>query len=346
MAPCICRKSSSPTSARPASPDPVKKAADLLPRFLRRISGVSPADAVVGVSGGVDSVVLFDLLRRAGFARLIVAHFHHGLRGREADRDAAFVRKLAADAGVVFAPGRGQARTRATTNKESLEEAARQLRRRFFARVAKKHSAVTVFLAHHANDAAETMLFHLARGTGRRGLGSLRAAAPLENSTATIVRPLLGFTRDEILDYARARKLAWREDRSNKSRAFTRNRLRRDVLPALAKAVGHDPVPGMARAAEILASEEEWLESLVASEAQSAQLDVRSLRHQPVAHQRRLLRAWLAARTKSAIDFKTVEAARTLALDYDTPSKLNLPRAHHLRRRAGKIFVERARRTK
>jgi len=325
----------------------VKKAADLLPRFLRRIGRVQPAHAaVVGVSGGIDSVVLFNLLRRAGFARLIVAHFHHGLRGREADRDAAFVRKLAEDAGAVFAPGRGEARTRATTNKESLEEAARQLRRRFFARIAKKHGAATVFLAHHANDAAETMLFHLARGTGRRGLGSLRAEAPLENSTATIVRPLLGFTREEITAYARARKLAWREDRSNHSRAFTRNRLRHDVLPALARAVGHDPVPSMARAAEILASEEEWLENLVASEAQSVQLDVRSLRQRPVAHQRRLLRAWLGARTKGQVDFDTVEAARTLALAYDKPAKLNLPRGHHLRRRAGKIFVERPHRTK
>jgi tRNA(Ile)-lysidine synthase len=325
----------------------VKKAADLLPRFLRRTGGVPPAQpAVVGVSGGVDSVVLFDLLRRAGFARLFVAHFHHGLRGREADRDAAFVRKLAKDADAVFAPGRGQARTRATQNKESLEQAARELRRRFLARAAKKHGAATVFLAHHANDAAETMLFHLARGTGRRGLGSLRTEAPLENSTAIIMRPLLGFTREEILDYARSRKLAWREDRSNRSRAFTRNRLRRDVLPALARAVGHDPVPPMARAADILAAEEEWLESLVTTEAQSAQLDVRSLRHQPVARQRRLLRAWLAARTEGAIDFDTVEAARALALGYDKLSKLNLPRTHHLRRRGGKLFVERPRRTK
>lgn len=325
----------------------MKKAADLLPRFLCRTGGVSPAHpAVVGVSGGIDSVVLFDLLRRAGFARLLVAHFHHGLRGREADRDAVFVRKLAADAGATLVPGRGQARTRATKNKESLEEAARQLRRRFFARAAKKHGAATVFLAHHANDAAETMLFHLARGTGRRGLGSLRTEAPLENSTATIVRPLLGFTREEITAYARARRLTWREDRSNRSRAFTRNRLRRDVLPALALAVGHDPVPAMARAADILASEEDWLENLVAAEAQSTQLDVRSLRQRPVAHQRRLLRAWLAARTKGGIDFETVEAARTVALAYDKPAKLNLPRAHHLRRRAGKIFVERPRRTK
>ena len=296
---------------------------------------------MVGVSGGLDSVVLLDLLLRAGCGKLVVAHFHHGLRGKEADRDAQFVRQLADKAGLLFAMGRGRTRVRASKNKESLEEAARILRRKFFTRTAAKHEAATIFLAHHANDAAETMLFHLARGAGRRGLASLRGEAPLEKSNAVIMRPLLAFTRDEILAYAKARRLAWREDKSNASREFTRNRLRRDILPALSRAVGHDPVPAMARAAEILAAEEEWLDSLVADEAQSGQLDVSAFRRKPLAHQRRLLRAWLAHRIKGAVDFETIEAARALALSNRQPAKLNLPRAFHLRRRAGKLFVER-----
>lgn len=297
---------------------------------------------LVGVSGGLDSVVLLDLLQRAGFRRLVVAHFHHGLRGKEADRDAEFVRGLAAAAGAAFQLGRGNTRTRASRNRESVEEAARHLRRRFFARAAAKHGAAAVYLAHQANDAAETMLFHLARGSGRRGLGSLRDDAPLEKSGAKIVRPLLGFTRAEITAYARGRKLAWREDESNASREFTRNRLRRDVLPALARAVGHDPVPAMARAAEILAAEEDWLDEVVAGQAGGKQLEVRTLRGKPVAHQRRLLRAWLGARAGNGIDFDMIEAARAMALHYDKPSKLNLPRGQHLRRRAGSLFVERA----
>ena len=321
----------------------MKKAAELLPRFLRRTGRVCPAQcALVGVSGGIDSVVLLDLLQRAGFPRLVVAHFHHGLRGKAADRDEKFVRQLATAAGARFACGRGRARARAAKNKESLEEAARELRRQFFARAAAKHAVATVFLAHHAGDAAETLLFHLARGAGRRGLGSLRGEAPLENSSATIVRPLFGFTRAEITAYARARKLAWREDTSNASRKFTRNRLRRDVLPALAKAVGFDPAPALARTAEILAAEEEWIGSLVAQEARLRQLDLPSLRSKPLAHQRRLLRAWLEARTGTSVDFETIEAARQLALSAGQPAKLNLPRGYHLRRRAGKLFVEEA----
>ncbi|MGA1128668.1 MAG: tRNA lysidine(34) synthetase TilS [Chthoniobacterales bacterium] len=324
----------------------MRKAADLLPRFVRRL-GARPKGrpALVGVSGGVDSVVLLDLLQLAGCAQPIVAHFHHGLRGRDADLDAEFVRELAKDADMKFVLGRGKTRARAERTKASIEEAARALRREFFAHAARKHGASVVFLAHHAGDAAETMLFHLARGGGRRGLGSLRTEADLVEGIV-IVRPLLAFTRAEVEKYAKARKLAWREDKSNASREFTRNRLRHDVMPRLAKAVGHDPVPVMARAGEILAAEEEWLAGLVAAEASSAQLEVRALRRMHVAHQRRLLRAWLAARTRGEVDFETIENARALAMSKDQPAKMNLPRAHHLRRRAGKLFVERARRTK
>jgi tRNA(Ile)-lysidine synthase len=324
----------------------MKKAADLLPRFLRRV-GAEGKDksAIVGVSGGVDSVVLLDLLQSAGFDQLIVAHFHHGLRGREADRDAEFAGTLAESSGAKFALGRGQTRARAARQKESIEEAGRELRRAFFLRTARKHRAAMVFLAHHAGDAAETMLFHLARGGGRRGLGSLRTESDLADGIA-LVRPLLGFTRAEIEAHAKARKLSWREDKSNRSREFTRNRLRHDVFPALARAVGHDPVPVMARAGEILAAEDEWMESLVAGEARPAQLDVRALRRKPVAHQRRLLRAWLRKRSAKDIDFETIERAREVALSDDHPAKTNLPGGHHLRRRAGKLFVEKPRRAK
>ena len=102
----------------------------------------------------------------------------------------------------------------------------------------------------------------------------------------------------------------------------------------------------MARAAGILAAEEEWLVDLVAAEARAAQLGVRDLRRMPVARQRRLLRAWLAARTRGEIDFDTVEDARALAVSDGKPAKMNLPRTYHLRRRAGKLFVERGTRHK
>jgi tRNA(Ile)-lysidine synthase len=318
----------------------MKKAADLLPRFVRRVGAKDKqVPIIVGVSGGVDSVVLLDLLQRAGFAEIVVAHYHHGLRGKEADRDAEFVRKLTEACGAKFVLGRGNPRLRIKKVKASLEEAARELRRKFFVLAARKHGSAVVFLAHHAGDAAETMLFHLARGGGRRGLGSLRAEADLVEGIV-LRRPLLAFTRAQIKAHAKARKLRWREDKSNRSAEFTRNRMRHRVLPVLQHAVGHDPVPVMARAGEILAAEDEWMESLVATDARSAQLDVRALRRKPVAHQRRLLRAWLRARTGDETDFETIERARELALSNDKPAKMNLPGARYLRRRAGKLFVE------
>lgn len=324
----------------------MKKAADLLPRFFRRVGAEGKnQSAIVGVSGGVDSVALLDLLQRAGFGKIVVAHFHHGLRGTEADRDAEFTCNLADSYGAKFALGRGQTRVRAARQKESIEEAGRELRRAFFLRTASKYGAKVVFLAHHAGDAAETMLFHLARGGGRRGLGSLRTESELAEGIV-IMRPLLAFTRTEIEAYAEARKLRWREDKSNRSREFTRNRLRHDVFPALARAVRHDPVPIMARSGEILAAEDEWMESLVASEARPTQLDVRALRRKPVAHQRRLLRMWLRQRIAKDIDFETIERAREVALSDDQPAKTNLPGGHYLRRRAGKLFVEKPRRAK
>jgi len=322
----------------------MKKAADLLPRFRQRVGHLPrSAPVIAGISGGIDSVVLFDLLRRAEFRKLAVAHYHHGLRGKAADRDAAFVRALAGETGALFVAGRGQTRVRAAQKRESIEEAARKLRRAFFARAAKKHGAKILFLGHHAGDAAETVLFHLARGGGSRGLSSLRGQSPLDRSGIDIVRPLLGFTRQEIAVYAEAQRLSFCEDETNTSRAYTRNRLRHEVMPALAGAVGHDPVPALARAAEILAAENDFLDDWAQARVVSTQIETRRFAREPVALQRRWLRGWLRERTESEIDFETVERARDLALSNESPAKMNLPRGWHLRRRAGKLFVERTR---
>jgi tRNA(Ile)-lysidine synthase len=319
----------------------MKKTDDLLPRILPLVESLPRKEpAVVGVSGGCDSVVLFDLLRRAKFRQLIVAHFHHGLRGATADRDAEFVRQLARKNKTPCVVARGKTRPRARKHRETIEEAARKLRRSFFARTAKKYQAPRIFLAHHSGDVAETLLFHLARGSGPAGLASLRLASPLEGTPATLIRPLVGFTRSEIESYAASRKLDFCEDETNLSRHHTRNRLRHDVLPALSRAIGFDPVPALVRAAEILAAENDWIEELVADDARSVELDKRSLRAMPLARQRRLLRAWLRLHAKIEPNFATVECVRHMALSITGPAKMNVPQGRHVRRREGKIFLE------
>jgi len=325
----------------------MKEAADLLPRFLGHVADLPRSEpCVIALSGGVDSVVLFDLLQRSGFSRLVIAHFHHGLRGKPADRDEKFVRDLAEGSGMIFVRERGQTRSRAEKRRESIEEAARKLRRAFLTRTAKRHGASIVFLGHHAGDAAETVLFHLGRGGGARGLSSMRARVPLDATGMKIIRPLLGFTRRDIEAHAKARKLTFCEDETNASRGHTRNRLRHDVIPALAAALGLDPVPALARAAEILAAEDDMLEESVRERAQAARIEVQKLRREPMAMQRRWLKAWLHARIKGDVSFDTIERARVLALSKSAPAKMNLPRGFHLRRREGILFVERASRAK
>ena len=125
---------------------------------------------------------------------------------------------------------------------------------------------------------------------------------------------------------------------------FVQGELTYYVDPALAGAVMFDPAAPMARAAEILAAEDDWIESMVAAEAALPQIELRAFRHLPIAHQRRLLRAWLRSCTGHEMDFETVEQARRLGLSSSAPARINLPRGHHCRRRAGKLFVEKPKR--
>lgn len=308
------------------------------------ITGVAPvgAPALVGVSGGRDSVALLHVLRSLGYGALTVCHLHHGLRGADADEDERFVRGLAEGMGLAFRAGRADVTARAREEGRTVEEAARELRLEFFGAVARDAGAGCLFLGHQADDLAETMLFHLARGSGVRGLAALRpvslhggAADPL-----CVIRPLLRVPRRDIDAFVEAAGLAYREDLTNAAPVATRNRVRRDVLPALASAVGVDPVPAMARLADILGAEDDFLEGLVAAPAARERLAVADVAALHPALQRRLLVRWLHARTGARPDFETVELCRAAADPAAPAAKVNLPGGRHFRRRAGWLFVE------
>jgi tRNA(Ile)-lysidine synthase len=179
----------------------------------------------VGLSGGVDSVVLLHRLRalapRLGF-RLSAVHVHHGL-SPNADAWAAFCRKLCKAWDVPLAVRKVRVRRRGT----GLEAAARAARRAAFGRVA----ADTIALAHQLDDQAETVLLNLLRGAGPRGASAMPLAGRLGGKL--LLRPLLEVPRREILAYARAHRLAWVEDESNRDDALTRNFLRLHVGPLL-----------------------------------------------------------------------------------------------------------------
>ena len=321
--------------------------ASALPRKLAlALANFPPAvRCLVGVSGGRDSVALLDGLLAAGFPRLVVCHLDHGLRGRASTGDARFVARLAAARELPLEAGQADVRALAKSQGCSLETAARAARDRFFAVAAGRRRCRTVFLAHHADDQAETFLFNLLRGAGPAGLAgmALDSERRVGRRTLRIVRPLLGVWRAEIDAYLAARDLEWREDATNTNPAYaTRNALRHEALPLLERVMGRDVRPALWRTADILGAEDAWLAAMLAEEGSPApELPVKSLAGQPLARQRRLLRAWLAARGIAGVGYEEVERVRTL-LDVAAggPAKVNLPGGRHARRRGGKLFVE------
>ena len=190
---------------------------------------------LLAVSGGIDSMMLLDVMTRLAPTlqlELAVAHFDHGLRGEASQADAAFVIEQAKLRGFKTFVGRGDVKKVAQLQKLSIEEAGRKSRYQFLGRVARKHEYNVVLTAHNANDNAETLLLNLLRGSGVSGL----AAIPPVRSLAAgvlLARPLLGLERSEIEAYAAEVGLRWQEDETNASTKFLRNRVRQELLPKL-----------------------------------------------------------------------------------------------------------------
>ncbi len=247
---------------------------------IRAYDMIRPGAVVVaGVSGGPDSVammhILWQLQDELGF-RLQVAHFHHGIRGEDADADLAFVQSLCASWGLPFHGGRASHRARGA----SLEAVLRAARHRFLREVAKKAAASAVALAHTSDDQAETVLMRLARGTGLQGLGGMAPVAELvgdrpwpgaragadgtggpDASSVWVIRPLLFVSRREILVYLDEQGLQWREDLSNRDERFLRNRIRHRVLPFLEKELNPRIRVLLGNLAEQARVENAWLEN-------------------------------------------------------------------------------------
>ena len=190
--------------------------------FLRNHELVAAGDAVVcAVSGGADSVALLFalyLLREKLQISLSAAHFNHGLRGAESDGDQEFVEALCRQYEIPLYLGSA----RVTAGEKGLEAAARKARYDFFETIPGK-----IATAHTADDNAETVLMHLIRGTGLKGLGGI---AP---SRGNIIRPMLDVTRQEVLAFLQEYHLSWVEDSSNGTDDFLRNRIRHHVMPLL-----------------------------------------------------------------------------------------------------------------
>lgn len=177
---------------------------------------VQPGKYVVAVSGGVDSMVLLDVLAKEKGVELVVAHYDHGIR-QDSQQDARFVVDQAEKLGLVVEVGQGQ------LGREASEETARNSRYAFLRMLKQKHEADSIITAHHQDDQIETALINMIRGTGPRGL------VPMIFNPE-ITRPFLNIPKKEILKYAENNKLSWREDTTNQDPRYLRNLLRIRVI--------------------------------------------------------------------------------------------------------------------
>lgn len=216
---------------------------------------------LVAVSGGADSLVLLRALHALSVKqhwKLCVAHFNHQLRGRASDGDETFVRAAARQLALPFFSGRGDVDGFARRAKISTEMAARKLRHEFLARTARRHGIATIALAHHADDQVELFFLRLLRGAGGEGLAGMKWRAPSPaDPHITLVRPLLGFSKAELLAFARGNKIRFRQDATNFSTDHLRNRIRNELLPLLQKKYQPGLSKSVLRLMEIIGAEAE-----------------------------------------------------------------------------------------
>ena len=189
---------------------------------------------VIGVSGGVDSMVLLYLaMQQLPRNAIIVAHFDHGLRGADSDGDRIFVETFCHENSLIFEAETKNIAEMARNEKMSIEAAARKYRYQFFAKIYQKYDANALCTAHHCDDRIEGAMFNLIRGTKFGGLIALKNQDfwKIEEQKIHIFRPLLSFSKSEILAFAREKNIPFREDATNDDAEFQRNFLRHEILP-------------------------------------------------------------------------------------------------------------------
>ncbi len=279
--------------------------------FIRQQNMISSGDTViVALSGGADSVALlfaFYLLKEKLGIRLEAAHFNHHLRGEESERDEAFAKDLCHRYDIPLHIGGGEVKP----GKKGLEAAAREARYGFFKTLKGK-----IATAHTADDNAETVLMHIVRGTGLKGLGGI---TPVHGS---LIRPMLTVTRQENEAFLSEWCLQYVQDSSNSTDAFLRNRLRHHVMPML---TAENPrlAENLTQMALRLRQDEEFL----AAAAEGPLPDVQTLRNQHPALRSRHLERFLKENGVKEPEEKHIKAAESLLYAQSPSARVDLPGA-------------------
>ncbi len=240
---------------------------------------ISPGKYVVAVSGGVDSMVLLDLLRQKPKLELVVAHFDHGIRPNSA-ADRKLVQRIAEDYGLPFVYAEGKLGAKAS------EALARDARYAFLRAVQQEHGAEAIITAHHQDDMLETAIMNLLRGTGRRGLSSLK-------SRKDLVRPLLDWTKKGVREYAEERDLVWNEDSTNDDERYLRNYIRNNILSRFTKTGRDTLLVHMKQAGKINEEIDELLDKDLADQPSKDELNRGWYLLLPYAVATEMMAAWL-----------------------------------------------------
>lgn len=292
-------------------------------------SKVQASPIGVALSGGVDSILLAHTLHHLSIP-FIALHFNHRWREKASDADAKWVKAWCAERGIKCYIGKAKEKGPTSENKARMERWA------FFKKMAHTYSLSSIWMAHHADDLVETFLLQLLRGAGIDGLISLAPSSRMED--LEIKRPWLQFWKEEIIEQAKNLNLSWREDSTNQELTYARNRLRLQILPMLQQVIGRDPRKMIYRTAQILAEENNYWSQII-PETWPSQLRVKEIANQPIAWQRRALRAWLKAQGIQDLNFETIENVRKL-LTQLKPAKTNLHRGYFCKRQKGFLMIQ------
>jgi len=319
---------------------------------LRTHSMIQFGDAVlVGVSGGPDSVALVHILRTVALKyglKLAMAHLNHGLRQNASDSDQTFVTALAEKFQMPLHVEKQDVRHYQKSRHLSVEEAARQVRYRFYHRSASKYGYDKIALGHHADDNAEQVLMAMLRGSGPLGLAGI---PPVRSDH--IIRPLINLRRRELLDYLAAHNLDYVEDSTNRDLRFLRNKIRSRLIPELQAKYNPKCVESLNRMAIILTAEEKWIddhilpifkEAVVLDKAGRLGLSLNRLKNEPIAAQRRLIRKALlqVKGNLRRITFAHTEAVLKLVQQGTAGDRLDLPGNMCARRDQDRLLISKA----
>jgi tRNA(Ile)-lysidine synthase len=305
---------------------PMQKNAEKTKSFELNLFDLAPGDLVLcAVSGGADSMCLLTLMMEAGREQgfsVAAAHYNHCLRGAESERDQHFVEHYCNVHGIYCAVGRGAVAETAAAQGKGVEETARTMRYAFLEETRQRIHARYIATAHTADDQAETVLFHLARGGGSRGLSGI------PDRRGAIIRPMLAMRRLQVEQILAQRGVEHVEDSSNATAMYARNRIRHEVIPVLQQ-MNSGFVEHVCQTSRLLQEDDQFLTTLAKNFVNAHQrrqegvlaLPVQDLANLPRPIQSRVFRLLIGGK----LEFKHVEMIRNLLAQEKSPCQVDLP---------------------